>query len=55
MLFCHIFAIGKISNGKGPGPPAYPRLRQCSNWEKQKRCSQIFRQVSIVLQQNFNG
>ena len=34
-------------------PPLW--LRLCSNWGKQKRCSQIFREVSGVFQQNFNG
>ena len=52
-LFCHIFDIGEISIGRGPCPPS-PCLRLCSKWGKQKRCSQIFREVSVVFQQNFN-
>ena len=48
----------KISIGKGgrvscpPPPPGYARL--CSKWGKQKRCSQMFREVSGVFQRNFN-
>ena len=50
-LFCHIFVIGEITI-RG-GLPSSPCLRLCSNWEKQKRCSQIFRKVSGVFQRNF--
>ena len=49
-LFCHISVIGKISIG---GRPAL--LSQCFNCGKQKRYLQIFREVSGVFQQNFNG
>ena len=52
-LFCHIFVIGESSIGRGPCPPS-PCLRLCSKWEKQKTCSQIFREVSGVFQRNFN-
>ena len=48
-LFCHIFVTGEISIGGGG-----PCLRLCSKWGKQKKCSQIFREVSGVFQQNFN-
>ena len=34
--------------------PLPPWLRLCSKWGKQKRCSQIFREVSCVFQRNFN-
>ena len=54
-VFCHIFVIGEISIGKGADPqPPSPWLRLCSNWGKQKRCSQIFCNVSGVFQRNFN-
>ena len=54
-LFYHSFVIGEISIGKGGGPPApSPWLRLCSKWGKQKRCSQIFCNVSGVFQQNCN-
>ena len=49
-LFCHIFVIGEISIGVRPA-----WLSQCSNCGKQKRYLQIFREVSGVFQQNFNG
>ena len=54
-LFWHIFVIGEISIG-GSGFPTPPPLwlRLCSNCGKQKRCSQIFREVSGVFQQNFD-
>ena len=52
-LFCHIFVIGEISIWGTPAPS--PCLRLCSKWGKQKRCSQIFREVSGVFQQNFNA
>ena len=51
MLVRHIFVIGEISVGVMPPPPC---LRLCSKWEKQKRCSQIFREVFGVFQRNFN-
>ena len=62
-LFLHILVIGEISIGRGAGslvplpppPPPPPCLRLCSNWGKQKNCSQIFREGSGVFQQNFNG
>ena len=55
-LFCHIFVIGEILIEEDPGPlsPPPPWLRLCSKWEKQKRCSQIFREVSGVFQRKFN-
>ena len=54
-LFCHIFVIGEISIGEGVDPlPPSPRLRLCSKWGKQKRSSQILREVSGVFQRNFN-
>ena len=53
-LFCHIFVIGKISIGGGRTPWAPPWLCLCSNKQKQKRFSQIFREVSGVFQRNFN-
>ena len=51
-LFCHIFVISEITI-RGGLPPS-PCLRLCSNWGKQKRCSQIFCEVSGVFQRNFN-
>ena len=54
-LFYHSFVIGEISIGKGGGPPAPSSwLRLCSKWGKQKRCWQIFCNVSGVFQQNCN-
>ena len=54
-LFCHIFVIGEISIGEGADPLSpSPWLRLCSKWGKQKRCSQIFCEVSGVFQRNFN-
>ena len=59
-LFCHIFVFGEISIRGGPCPqeegalPPSPCLCLCSKWGKQKRCSQIFREVSGVFQRNFN-
>ena len=53
--FCHIFVIGEISIGGGRAPWAFPHwLRLCSNKRKQKKYSQIFREISGVFQQNFN-
>ena len=55
-LFWHIFGIGEISIGGGCGFPS-PLLFAtpiCSNWGKQKRCLQIFREISVVFQQDFN-
>ena len=51
-LFCHIFDVGEISIGGAC--PSSPCLRLCSKWGKQRRCSQIFREVSVVFQRNFN-
>ena len=54
-IFCYIFVIGEISIGKGADPlPSSPWLRLCSKWGKQKKCSQIFREVSGAFQRNFN-
>ena len=54
-LFGHIFVIGEISVEGDSGPlPPHPWLRLCSKWGKQKRCSQIFREVSGIFQRNFN-
>ena len=54
-LFCHIFVIGEILIEGGPGPLSPPIwLRLCSEWGKQKRCSQSFCKVSGVFQRNFN-
>ena len=54
-LFCHIFVIGEISIGEGADPLSpSPWLRLCSKRRKQKRCSQIFCEVSGVFQRNFN-
>ena len=54
-LFCHIFVIGEISIGEGADPLSpSPWLRLCSKRGKQKRCSQIFCEVSGVFQRNFN-
>ena len=37
-----------------PKPPPPLWLRLCSKWGKQKRCLEIFREVSGVFQRNFN-
>ena len=51
-LFCHIFVIGEISiGGRTPCPPWLPL---CCKWGKQKRCAQVFYEVSDVFQRNFN-
>ena len=52
-LFWHIFVVGEISIGRGPCPRS-PCLRLYSKRGKQRRCSQIFREVSGVFQQNFD-
>ena len=55
-LFGTFLSLVKFQLGGGWvlwSPPLW--LRLCSNWGKQKRCSQIFREVSGVFQQNFNG
>ena len=54
-LFWHIFVIGEILIGRGRVPWFPLWLRLGSNWGKQKRCSQIFREVSRVFQQYFNS
>ena len=54
-LFCHIFVIGEISIGEGADPlSSSPWPRLCSKWGKQKKCSQIFCEVTGVFQRNFN-
>ena len=52
-LFCHSFFIGEILIEWGATPPSLC-IRLCYKWGKQKRFSQIFREVSGVFQQNFN-
>ena len=47
-LFCHWWNFNW-----GETLPPSPCLRLCSKWGKQKRCSQIFREVSGVFQRNF--
>ena len=53
-FFVTFLSLGEISIAGG-GLPPFPCLRLCSNWGKQKRSSQIFREVSGVFQRNFNG
>ena len=43
----------QLRETRAPCPPP-PWLRLCSKWGKQKRCLQIFREVSGVFQRNFN-
>ena len=55
-LFCHVFVIGEISIGDGGGGRATPLgYAYAPIEENKKRCSQTFREVSGVFQQNFNG
>ena len=46
------FQLGGGGGERDPAPP--PWLRLCFKWGKQKRCSEIFREVSGVFQRNFN-
>ena len=50
-----ISVFGEISIGGRVLWTPTPWLHLCSKWGKQNRCSQFFREVSGVFQQNFNG
>ena len=54
-FFATFLSLVKFPLGAGPPvpPPLPPWLRLCSKWGKQKRCSQIFREVSCVFHRYF--
>ena len=53
-FFVTFSSLVKFQLGGGPPRPLPPWLHLFSNKGKEKRCSQIFREVSGVFQRNFN-